>query len=240
MRKIGIVYAISRAAGEHCKKQFVLMGYSSSEIVTHEYPADAYKAAANDIQQISKLVCHSIDKLVIQGAEVIVVAANSVHCAFEAIDRYVRCKYSTTQVISIIESAIRKAVYLNLRNVVILGSNSTIQSKIYHDKLKQSGINVLPLLEKDQSFINSLITSGVTADVIRDDIKMSVTNIVRKFAGVDSIGIILACTELSVSFNSKSFGITTIDAGHELVLEAHRRIEKKYECPEKSSMTFKK
>ena len=86
MKKIGIVYAISHAAGELCKKHIIENSTCCSEdILFHECPAESYKKAANDLQKIANLIIQSIELLEKQGAEVIIIAANSVHRAFDIV-----------------------------------------------------------------------------------------------------------------------------------------------------------
>jgi len=222
MKKIGIVYAISRTAGEHCKNLVEENSYHSLEIITHECPADEYKASSNDIQGIGRLLQQSINDLATRGADTIIIAANSVHRAFDIVDEYVKKTYPDVRLLSIIDTAVEEAMKQSYKTVSVFGSNSTINSSMYQDKLQKSGIKCLALTDNEQKIINTLITSGVAPDTISDDMKEKVFAIANRLKKSGCDAIILACTELPLIFNSDNLRISVVDTSLALALAAVR------------------
>lgn len=211
MKKIGIVFAISRDAGEHCKKLVRQYSPGQVEIVTHECPAEKYKAATYDLNQIANLVLESIQNLQQNGAGIIIIAANSVHRAFSIINERVKKASPGITLISIIDASMEEIRNKQFKTVGIFGSNSTISSNIYQDKLHDEKVAHVALSPEDQSFIHALISSGVSPNNIEEDTKQKVIKIAEKLKDAGCDAIILACTELALIFNSNNLGIPVVD-----------------------------
>lgn len=220
MRKIGIVYAISHAAGEYCKNQIEKNGYPSSEIIIHECPANNYKMASNDLSKISNLIIQSIDNLAKRGASIIIIAANSVHQAFDLVNEYVKSTYPKIELLSIVNAAVNDVLLHNYKTVSIFGSNSTINSNIYHKQLQKAEINTLLLTNEEQSIVNSLISMGVSPDAVNIQMKENIMAIAESLKRRGCDAIILACTELPLIFNADNLNIPVIDTSSSLGLAA--------------------
>jgi aspartate racemase len=224
MKKIGIVYAISRAAGEHCRNLIISNGHSQHEIITHESLPIEYKAASNDIPQIAELIKHSVDDLARRDANVIIIAANSVHRAFDMVNEYVKNTYPAIELLSIVDTAVNEIENQNYTTVSIFGSDSTINSNIYQDKLKKAGIGVIILESDEQAVINLLITIGISPYTITEEIKDKVLTIANRLKESGCEAIILACTELPLVFNSNNLHISVIDTNLSLAKAAIAKV----------------
>ncbi len=221
MKKIGIVYAISQLAGELCKKNIEKIGgYDSSEVLTHGCSAEKYKLATNDLNKIANLVLQSIDDLQKRGAKVVIIAANSIHRAFSIIDEGVKTKYSDITLISIVNESVKECIKRNYKRIAIFGSNTTVTSSIYQDKLKEANIEVLPLTIEEQSLLNEIIVSGERLAVFRSEKRQLVFNIVNRLKEIHCDGIILACTELPLLFNTDDLRISIVDTNQILAQAA--------------------
>lgn len=223
MRKIGIVYAISHAAGEYCKRQIEKNGYPASEIIMHECAANEYKMAPNDLFKISKLINQSIDNLAKRGASIIIIAANSVHQAFDLVNEYVTNKYPEIELLSIVDASVNNVLLHKYKTVAIFGSNSTINSNIYQKQLQKAGINTLLLRDEEQSIVNSLISMGVSADTVNVKMKENIITIADNLKRRGCDAIILACTELPLIFNADNLNIPVIDTSFSLGLAAQQK-----------------
>lgn len=223
MKKIGIVYAISQSAGELCKKHILENSSSDVEIITHESLSSKYKAAANDLQKISSLLITSIDYLQKNGSETIIIAANSVHRAFDFVNQYVKEQYPYIQLISIVDTVVSEVFRKNYRNVAIFGSTSTINSSMYQNKLQKEEINVIPLTNDEQELINSLISAGIFEKIITREDKQQMITIANRLKQLRCDAIIFACTELPLIFNSDNLNIYVLDTNLLLALTAIRR-----------------
>ena len=122
MTTIGVIYAVSRSAGESCFKciEKILINYGERDysLIFYEKNLDKYKKFEHDLNKLAILLKESLDKLVDKGAEVIVIAANSVHRAFKHLKKMMKteAKYNNIVLLNIVEETIKeckKKVYKN-------------------------------------------------------------------------------------------------------------------------------
>lgn len=219
MKKIGIVYAISHAAGEHIKKQIAEIN-KQSVVVFHECAASDYKSAANDLQKIATLLLKSIDELHRQGAEIIIIAANSVHRAFNIVLEQTKKQYPSIELISIIDATLEEILNKKYKRIAIFGSNSTINSRMYQDKFENFGIRTISLSDPDQEFINELITNGSSFETITSDSIAKMSDITKQLEKLGIEAVIFACTELSLVVKSDALGIPIVDTSKLLAAAA--------------------
>lgn len=226
MKTIGIVFAISKEAGELCKKKIealaFLAGIDSINIITHENKAEKYNAAANNLGLIAELVLSSIKYLNEKGAEVVIISANSVHRAFSLIEHAASKQFPNVKLLSIVNETIDSCCKSKYKKVAIFGSNSTINSKMYHNALAKNNINVLELTKNEQSFISLLISEGISPDKIQKQEKTFAIGIAQRLAEAGCEAIILACTELSLVFDEANLGLPVIDTNAIIAASAFR------------------
>lgn len=227
MKKIGIVYAISQIAGEHCKKQIEDAQIDTPfDIVMHECPATEYKLAADDLKKIAGLVLKSISDLQMRGARVIIIAANSVHRAFGIIDEYLRRFFPHVNLLSIVDVTVKECIRQKYKTVAIFGSNTTINSSIYQNMLRFVGIEILLLTQEEQNLLNSIIVSGESPFTISQDKKEGVIAIAHRLKALNCDAVILACTELPLIFNAYNLDIEIVDSSQVLAHAAVSAVNK--------------
>ena len=91
-----------------------------------------------------------------------------------------------------------------IRNVGLLASDGTVQSKIYHRALEAEGITVVLPDEYDQAFLQLAIAevkAGKHMEETRKKLLIAGTRLIERGAQ----GIILGCTEIPLAFDSSAF-----------------------------------
>ena len=209
---IGIAYAISRSAGELCKKTVTACAHSLGreiKIITHEQPAHLYKEASN--KEVHDLLCGSLNYLITNGANVGIISANSVHRVFKSVESEIHADHPEFKLLSIIDETVKFALNNNFKKLAIFGSDSTIRSGLYSIPLNTNGIDIVELNPDQQSFMNKLIKTGVSEDT-DEPTREELAKIAQTLASEGGAeAIVLACAELPVIFNSKNLGVTALD-----------------------------
>lgn len=234
MTTIGVIYAISHSAGEVCsnliKEKAISNNLANIRVVYHEQKSDIYKQATSDTHKIALLLKESLDHLVnIEGAEIIVIAANSVHRAYTELKNMIQSETYADKInlLNIMDETTAVCAKRNRKKVCILGSSSTIKSRLYQNKLEKVGIEAFELYQEQQMIINQLIEKQVTLNNITLDEQKKIKSLVLelKFAGVDSL--VLGCTDLGAVFNEKNIDMEIIDSNICLANATVSAIEKK-------------
>jgi aspartate/glutamate racemase len=246
MKTVGIVYAISHTAGRLCSDAVTRHAEFLGKTLTlchHENPPELYKAAAKDLSGIAILLKSSIDDLVIrQKATVIIIAANSVHRAFNELQDQLRTTeyFNEIDLLNIVDVAVAEASESGARKVCIFGSNSTLESGMYQERLSASGLNHVGLEDADQHIINALIAKGVSPETISADEVRAVQEIIAKAKTAGAEGVVFACTDFGTVFNEENLSIKVFDSNACLARAAvlAASTEKKFEGSfEKSAMS---
>ena len=228
MKKIGIIGGISHFTTIEYYNR--LMDLYKSQYGTLDYPEIIIYSLSHglfkeyeDNQQIDKYVdyiSYGIEKLIIAGAEVIALAANSPHRVFDILQN----KFEITMV-SAVESALKESQRLNIKKGLLLGIKFTMQSNFYQDKFRHAGIELITPDNEEQEIINNIIYNKlINGQDIDLESKSHILKIILNYS-VD--GIILGCMRLPVFFNNKTVPelnlVNTLDKHIEAILEEAMR-----------------
>lgn len=147
--------------------------------------------------QREKLVdemCDSVQSLLNAGATKIVLACNTSHCFLP--DICARIPEAQKAVVNIIENCCRQIAEDGIRQINIIASEGTIQSKIFENELRKYGIGIT-VPQNEEYLLQRELIEAVKQNKITDDV-------IEKFIGLvkssKNRAIILGCTEFPVLY----------------------------------------
>lgn len=230
---IGIVYAISEAAGNTCQNLVCKMAPNNIDVIIFPDPqVEAFQHAKTlqdkeeKINFVTKTLYRGIEKLAADGATMIILAANSVHIAFDNLSNLVAQNFPHIQMLSIVDAATNDCKKYN--TVAIFGSNPTIESGMYQEKLRNEKINILPCEKSDQAIIHQIISSGYTAATMPDNLRQEIYRICTNLKNNGCDAVVLACTELPMLLNENNYaGLNFVDSNKALAEYAIRALSEK-------------
>ena len=127
--------------------------------------------------------------------------------------------------ISILEEVVSFLNLNNIKNVGILATETTIQSKIYEDILLKNSINVIYPNKTEQEIINNIIIkllNGEKEDSYTKNIEIICNSLNKKGAE----NILLACTDLQLVIENVDKSISIIDTTDILIRASVRELLK--------------
>ncbi len=137
------------------------------------------------------------------GAQFIIIAANSTHSIFNEIE-----KHANVPLISIVKVAAENASQNNLKKLLLLGIEFTMQSTFYHKVFKQFQIKLTVPSVDQQKEINKIIFEELVIGIFKDTSKNRLLRIISQY---DVDGVVLGCTELPLILKQKDCSIKLID-----------------------------
>ena len=152
------------------------------------------------------------------GADFGILPCNTLHKYIREIRESVQFPF-----FSILEETALTLKTKNIQTVGILATETTIQSKIYEDTLKKSGMNILYPSQIDQGTINNIIVellNGEENDVQGKKIEMICNSFFKK--GAESI--LFACTDLQLVIAHVNSPIPIVDTTEVLINASVREL----------------
>lgn len=150
------------------------------------------------VEQLVDEMTDSMNHLVECGCNRIILACNTSHLFLPQI--YKRAPKLEEKVINIIDNCVSKIKEKNIDEVFLIGSEGTIESKIYQNVLNQEEINCIVPAKEEYSMIRECI-EAVKQNVYSEKIKEYFLDLVERYDAC-----ILGCTELPILYeNYKKF-----------------------------------
>lgn len=184
--------------------------------------------------RVRAFLCHeNVDKLVDEmsdsiegllkmggGATRIILACNTSHLFLPQI--YKRVPEAKSAVINIIYSCVEQISKDNVKQVFLLGSEGTIESKIYQEALSEKGI-ICKVPQKEQYVLLRNCIEAVKQNKYSNAVKETFQKLMNEY----DVPIILGCTELPILCEKYKDGI---DASvYDPLLIALKKLKEEYE-----------
>jgi aspartate racemase len=145
-------------------------------------------------------------KLVAAGADVILIATNTMHLVFDEVQARVE-----VPMLSLLEATAEAIQRRGLSTVGLLGTRFTMEKSFYQDALAGHGITTVVPDAGDRAYVNRAIYDELVAGQIRDESRAGYLSIIRKLAEQGAQGIVLGCTEIPLLVDEASAGIPLFD-----------------------------
>ena len=145
-------------------------------------------------------------RLVAAGADVILIATNTMHLVFDEVQARVE-----VPMLSLLDATAEAVEGRGLSTVGLLGTRFTMEKSFYQDALARNGISTLVPDAGDRAYVNRIIYDELVAGQIRDESRAGYLAIIRKLAEQGAQGIVLGCTEIPLLVDEASAGIPLFD-----------------------------
>ena len=134
------------------------------------------------------------------GSARIILACNTSHLFLPQI--YKKVPEAKSAVINIIHSCVEQISKDNIKQVFLLGSEGTIESKVYQEALSEKGI-ICKVPQKEQYVLLRNCIEAVKQNKYSDEVKKSFQELMDEY----DVPIILGCTELPILYQKYKDGI---------------------------------
>jgi len=145
-------------------------------------------------------------KLEAAGADLIVIATNTMHLVFDQVQANV-----TVPMLSLLDAVGDTILARGIETVGLLGTRFTMEKAFYQDALTRKGITILTPGEQDREYVNAVIYDELVAGQIRAESRAEYVAIIKKLAERGAEGIILGCTEIPLLVGEDDAGMPLFD-----------------------------
>jgi aspartate racemase len=198
-RKIGILGGLSPESTviyyEHITRTYAetFGDHSYPEIIIYSVNFQNYVdwGDAGDWEKISEDMVKAARALERAGAELGIIATNTMHLAFDAVQAAVGIPF--LHLVDAVAEAIKAEGF---SRVGLLGTKFTMNMPFYAERLAANGITVIVPEASDQEEVNRVIYEELVRGRILDASRKTYVEIISKLKESDAEGVILGCTEI--------------------------------------------
>ena len=158
-----------------------------------------------DEELVKKQLIEGVKVLEKADSDLIIIACNTVHIFYKEMQEAVNIP-----IFNIVEKTFKKVNEHKYEKVGILGSESTINLKLYEDYFNNKGIETISPDRDQQKVLNSIIERVMGAHQGTEDIIL-LKDIIRDFVKKGAEAIILGCTELPLAINQTHTDVKLFD-----------------------------
>jgi aspartate racemase len=145
-------------------------------------------------------------KLVAAGADVILIATNTMHLVFDEVQARVE-----VPMLSLLDATAEAIQGRGVSTVGLLGTRFTMEKSFYQDALARRGISTLVPDADDRAYVNRVIYDELVAGQLRAESRAGYLTIIRKLVEQGAQGIVLGCTEIPLLVDEASAAIPLFD-----------------------------
>ena len=145
-------------------------------------------------------------KLEAAGADLIVIATNTMHLVFDDVQNNV-----AVPMLNLLDAVSEAILARGVNTVGLLGTRFAMEKPFYQEALAHKGISVLTPDEQDREFVNAVIYDELVAGQIRAESRAGYVAIIEKLAERGAEGIVLGCTEIPLLVNEEDAGMPLFD-----------------------------
>lgn len=201
MKTIGVLGGMSwesslewyRLANERVAAR--LGGYHSARILLDSLDFAEIEAlqAQDDWDSAGALLADRARALEAAGAEILVLATNTMHLVADRITDAVGIPF-----LHIADAAGAAASGAGLATVGLLGTAFTMEKPFYAEKLAAHGIRTLVPDADDRRTVHAVIYDELVHGVVRDESRRAYVEVVDRLIARGAEGIVLGCTEIEL------------------------------------------
>lgn len=155
---------------------------------------------------VAKGLSESAQKLEAAGAELIIIATNTMHMVFEQVQAAV-----DVPMLSLLDAVSEVILARGIETVGLLGTSFTMEKPFYQGALTQKGITVLVPDAGGREYVNRVIYDELVAGQIREESRQEFVTIIRRLAEQGAQGIVLGCTEIPLLVSEADVGLPLFD-----------------------------
>lgn len=158
-----------------------------------------------DQETVKKQLIDGVKKLESAGCELIIIGCNTVHVFYKEMQSSVKIP-----ILNIIEETEKEVSKFNYKKVGLFASESTTKTKLYQNKFKEKGIEVIQPNKEQQKILNRVIEHVMGGNQKIDDI-IVLKDIARDYLKKGAEAIVMGCTEIPLAINQSHTDIKLFD-----------------------------
>jgi aspartate racemase len=222
---IGIV-ACSAEGAALCYRTICLEGsallgtHNHPEVSMHTHPLAAYMkfVNTNDWAGVAQLMMSSAEKLAKAGADFLICPDNTIHQAFDLIEHR-----SPRPWLHIAREVACEATRQHLKQIGVLGTRSLMESRVYPDTLKATGLDYrIPSAVQREKINHIIFDELVNAQFLPRSLAYF-TEVIHDLKEQGCDGVVLGCTEIPLIVTPASSPLPTLDSTRLLARAALRK-----------------
>jgi aspartate racemase len=155
---------------------------------------------------VAQGLSEAAQKLVTAGADLILIATNTMHLVFDQVQAAV-----DVPMVSLLDATADAILARGVRTVGLLGTKFTMEKGFYQDAMARRGTTVLVPDAGDRAYVNRVIYDELVAGQIRDESRVGFLDIIGKLVALGAEGVILGCTEIPLLVSEADAGIPLFD-----------------------------
>ncbi|HEY8529952.1 MAG TPA: aspartate/glutamate racemase family protein [Paenibacillaceae bacterium] len=140
------------------------------------------------------------------GAELLLIGANTMHIAADAVQRAVRIPL--LHVADAAAEAVRRA---GVGRIGLLGTRFTMEKDFLKRRLTRHGLEVTVPGEEDRAAVHRIIFEELCLGIVSEDSRRRLTDIMERLIRAGAEGIVLGCTELSLIIRPEAMPYPVFD-----------------------------
>ncbi|MFO7741712.1 MAG: aspartate/glutamate racemase family protein [Anaerolineae bacterium] len=155
---------------------------------------------------VAEGLSHAAHTLEVAGADVILIATNTMHIVFDEVEASVGVPMLS--LLDVVGEAIRQH---GIETVGLLGTAFAMEKTFYPQALAEKGIAVLVPDTADRKVVNDIIYNELVAGEIRDASREAFVSVIDKLAERGAGGVILGCTEIPLLVGQHDVDVPLFD-----------------------------
>ena len=161
----------------------------------------------NKWEQISTILTDIAKKIELIGADIIVIATNTMHKLFDNIQANINIP-----IIHIADTVAKSCKDKKITNVGLLGTAYTMKESFLKDRLLKNGINAtVPNNDEQINEINRIIFEELCVGKIINSSREYYKKVINELIESGAEGIILGCTEIEMLISKDDISIPVFD-----------------------------
>ena len=187
----------ARLGGLHSAKLLMdSLDFHPIEVLQHQ----------GDWETLGGILASSAVRLETAGADLILLATNTMHKVAPEIERSVRIP-----LIHIADAAASAIKALRIEKVGLLGTKFTMEQDFYHERLASHGIETVIPGPDDREIVHHVIYNELCLGKIEDSSRNEFLRIIDKLVQAGAGGVVLGCTEIPLLVHQEHVDIPIFD-----------------------------
>ncbi len=172
-----------------------LGGQHSADLViwSGDFAPVAECVQAKDWGELARILVPAGKSLAAQGAELLVIASNTVHSVADAVEAY-----AEVPVVNIIDVTAHRMREAGVDTAALLGTAAVMEEPFYRERMAENGITCLVPSEAARAEVDRIVFEELVFGTVDDGSHHTLVDVIDVLADEGAEGTILGCTELSL------------------------------------------
>ena len=148
---------------------------------------------AKDWGELARLLVPAAKSLAAQGADMLVIASNTVHSVADVLEAY-----GEVPVVNIIDVTAHRMKEAGVETAALLGTAAVMEEPFYRERMADNGVTCLVPSDAARAEVDRIVFEELVFGNIDDGSHHTLVDVIDVLADQGAEGTILGCTELSL------------------------------------------